>query len=262
MAFLGVRPCELQAIAIQDTIFKGTKYVDPVYQGRRHAAFIIAVNCAEPASTCFCTSMKTGPRAVAGFDISITELFADGKHRFLLESGSVRGVELFRKLPTQPATDDDRKEAEAVTRGAASRISRQLETEGLHDALLSNLEHPRWEAIAERCLACANCTMVCPTCFCSTVEDTTDLMGNHAERWRRWDSCFNLDFSYIHGGSVRQSTMSRYRQWMTHKLASWVDQFGTFGCVGCGRCITWCPVGIDITEEARQMRQTVAAGKE
>ncbi|AXA37618.1 MAG: sulfite reductase subunit A [Candidatus Hydrogenedentota bacterium] len=262
MAFLGVRPCELQAIAIQDTIFKGTKYVDPVYQGRRHAALIIAVNCAEPAGTCFCTSMKTGPRALAGFDIALTELLTDGKHRFLLESGSVRGVELLRKLPTQPATEEDRKEAEAVTREAAGRITRQLETEGLRDLLLSNLEHPRWEAIADRCLACANCTMVCPTCFCSTVEDTTDLVGNHAERWRRWDSCFNLDFSYIHGGSVRQSTMSRYRQWMTHKLASWVDQFGTFGCVGCGRCITWCPVGIDITEEARQMRQTVAAGKE
>jgi len=86
------------------------------------------------------------------------------------------------------------------------------------------------------------------------VEDTTDLAGETAERVRRWDSCFNSRYSYIHGGNVRQSTRSRYRQWLTHKVASWHDQFGSSGCVGCGRCITWCPVGIDITEEIAAIR--------
>ena len=103
--------------------------------------------------------------------------------------------------------------------------------------------------------------MVCPTCFCTTVEDHSDLAGETAERVRSWDSCFTLDFSYVHGGSVRTETQSRYRQWMTHKLASWIDQFGTSGCVGCGRCITWCPVGIDITEEAAAIRQTRRTGR-
>ncbi|NJL33712.1 MAG: sulfite reductase subunit A, partial [Chloroflexaceae bacterium] len=120
--------------------------------------------------------------------------------------------------------------------------------------LKHNLEHKRWEQVAERCLSCANCTMVCPTCFCSTVEDTTALDGSHAERWRKWDSCFTVDFSFIHGGTVRRETRTRYRQWMTHKLAAWIDQFGTSGCVGCGRCIVWCPVGIDITAEIAAMR--------
>jgi ferredoxin len=94
--------------------------------------------------------------------------------------------------------------------------------------------------------------MVCPTCFCSTVEDTTDLTGAIAERWQVWDSCFNADHSYLHGGYVRKTTGSRYRQWITHKLATWHDQFGMSGCAGCagcGRCITSCPVAIDITEE-------------
>ncbi len=95
--------------------------------------------------------------------------------------------------------------------------------------------------------------MACPTCFCTTVEDATDLDGATAERRERWDSCFTSDFSYIHGGAVRPSTGARYRHWITHKLAGWVDQFGSMGCVGCGRCITWCPVGIDITAEVRAL---------
>jgi Fe-S-cluster-containing hydrogenase component 2 len=140
-------------------------------------------------------------------------------------------------------------------------MGRSLEAAGLDKVLLAGLESPRWEATAARCLSCANCTMVCPTCFCTTVEDTTDLTGDHAERWRRWDSCFTLDFSYIHGGAVRRTTASRYRQWLTHKFATWFEQFGESGCVGCGRCITWCPAGIDVTEEARAFR-TGSAPKE
>jgi sulfhydrogenase subunit beta (sulfur reductase) len=133
-------------------------------------------------------------------------------------------------------------------------MGRQMDTNGLKELLQGNPTHKQWDDVAARCLTCANCTMVCPTCFCTTVEDHTDLTGQTAERVRRWDSCFTLDFSYIHGGSVRTETKSRYRQWMTHKLASWIDQFGTSGCVGCGRCITWCPVGIDITAEVAAIR--------
>ena len=133
-------------------------------------------------------------------------------------------------------------------------MGRSLDQEGLKELLYENRNHPRWDDVADRCLSCANCTMVCPTCFCTTVEDSTDLTGDTAERVRRWDSCFTMDFSYIHGGAVRKSVKSRYRQWMTHKLGTWQDQFGSSGCVGCGRCITWCPVGIDITEEVAAMR--------
>ena len=133
-------------------------------------------------------------------------------------------------------------------------MGRTLETDGLAAAIRSQPEHPRWAEMADRCMACGNCTQVCPTCFCTSIEDKAALDGTAAERVRRWDSCFTPDFSYIHGGSVRPSVRARYRHWLTHKLGTWHDQFGTSGCVGCGRCITWCPAGIDITEEARALQ--------
>jgi ferredoxin len=256
LAFLGVRACELKALQIQDRVFAGGEYVDPVYNARRSGAFIIAVNCTQAGGTCFCASMGTGPKVIEGFDLAITELINPGHHRFLIEAGTANGASVLAELPTRNAEAGDAQQAETAINAAARQMGRSLDTEGIRELLQGNLEHPRWQDVAQRCINCANCTMVCPTCFCSTVEDTTDLAGENAERWRKWDSCFTMDFSYIHGGSVRPSAMARYRQWMTHKLSTWYDQFGSSGCVGCGRCITWCPVGIDITEEARAIRQS------
>jgi ferredoxin len=248
LAFVGVRACELRAIAIQDRVLIGGRYVDRDYAARRDGTFLVAVNCGEPASTCFCVSMGAGPRAEGGYDLALTEILENG-HRLLVEAGSDRGAELLAELPARPAAEADLEAAGRVVRRSVERMGRTMPAGDLRDLLADNLEHPRWDEVAERCLSCANCTMVCPTCFCTTVEDKTDLTGEHAERWRTWDSCFSLDHSYIHGGAVRPTGRSRYRQWMTHKLGTWHDQFGSSGCVGCGRCIAWCPVGIDITEE-------------
>ncbi|HUJ94304.1 MAG TPA: 4Fe-4S dicluster domain-containing protein [Terriglobales bacterium] len=258
-AFLGARTCELAAIAVQDRVLLGDKYVDPVYEQHRQHAFIIAVQCSQAAATCFCASMGTGPEVSGGFDLVLTELLGSKGHRFLVAAGSDRGAEMLRELESLPATAEDREEAAARV-AAARQQERHLDTTGIKELLYDNFDHPRWDNVAGRCLTCANCTMVCPTCFCTSVEDVTDITGDHAERWRRWDSCFTQSFSYIHGGSVRTSAKARYRQWMTHKLASWIDQFGSSGCVGCGRCITWCPVGIDITEEVRAIREGAKNG--
>ncbi len=257
-AFIGVRSCELHAIAIQDKVFLQGSYVDPTYQARREQAFIVAVNCGQAGGTCFCVSMNTGPQATFGFDLALTEVIEGDRHYFVAEAGTDRGAELLRELSARQAGDEERRQAAQTVARTAQQMGRTMDTHDIKALLYRNHEHPRWDDVANRCLTCANCTMVCPTCFCTTVEDTTNLTGEHAERWRRWDSCFTLDFSYIHGGSVRVSTKARYRQWMTHKLASWIDQFGTSGCVGCGRCITWCPVGIDITEEVRAIRESEA----
>lgn len=257
-AFIGVRACDLNAIAIQDRVFLEGPYVDPHYKARRQDNFIVAVNCATAGGTCFCASMNTGPKVSSGFDLALTEIIEGDEHVFIVEAASDAGRDVLSELPQRAATQGEIAAADAIVAATAASMGRQMRTDDVHELLLENLNHPRWDNVAERCLSCANCTMVCPTCFCTSVEDASALDGSTAERNRRWDSCFTMDFSYLHGGSVRASPRSRYRQWMTHKLATWIDQFDTSGCVGCGRCITWCPVGIDITEEVHAIRESGA----
>ncbi|MCB2101730.1 MAG: 4Fe-4S dicluster domain-containing protein [Rhodobacterales bacterium] len=249
-AFVGVRACDLAAIQKQDTVFTGRDYKDPGYAARRAAALVVAVNCTRAGGTCFCASMGTGPQVGPGYDLVLTERLTGDRHEFLAQAGSQAGADLLDKLKGRAAKDDDVKAAEAAVTKASRSMGRTM-VDGVETLLKENLEHPRWDEVARRCLYCANCTMVCPTCFCSNTQDETSLDGNEAQRVRTWNSCFSIEFSYIHGGAIRREGRSRYRQWITHKLAHWHDQFGSSGCTGCGRCITWCPVGIDITEEAR-----------
>lgn len=255
-AFIGVRSCELRAIAIQDKVFLGSGVVDRTYAERRAPLFIVALQCGVAGGTCFCVSMQAGPRAETGFDLALTEILEENHHYFVVQTGSDRGAQILAALPHRAAFPDEIQAAQRITDHTARTMGREMPKADLPALLKANYDHARWDAVAERCLTCANCTLACPTCFCSAVEDVTDLTGDHAERWRKWDSCFTLSFSSLAGGTTRASAKSRYRQWLTHKLATWHDQFGSSGCVGCGRCITWCPVGIDITEEVRALTQT------
>lgn len=281
LAVIGVRACDLAALRVQDRVFMGGEHVDPAYAARREKLFVVAVNCRRAVATCFCHSMGCGPAATHSFDLALTEyaaataddgLGSAGPSRFACEVGSPRGAEILAALGESLAacTAAEADAARQVPADLARRMNarslepgqpppRSLDTEGIRDLLFDNLEHPRWNEVADRCLSCTNCTLVCPTCFCASVTEVADLSGDQVERERQWASCFALDHARIHGHSVRSSTASRYRQWLTHKLAGWIDQFGTSGCTGCGRCITWCPVGIDITEEVAAIRATAGA---
>jgi ferredoxin len=268
-ALIGVRSCELRAIATQDRILAGrvgpdgrrAAVADRDYAARRAALFVVAVSCHEPGGTCFCASMGTGPAVQDGYDLALTELLT-GSHRLLAEAGTDTGAavlaEVAARRESRPTTAADHADADAANARACARMGRSVEADGLRDLLAATYEHPRYDDVTSRCLTCGNCTMVCPTCFCVTVEDTGDLAGG-AERVRVWESCFSLDHSYVHPGPVRASPRARYRQWLTHKFGTWHDQFGESGCVGCGRCITWCPVGIDVTEELAALRGAPAS---
>lgn len=249
-AFIGVRGCDLAAIRIQDHILLEGTYAESHYKARRERAFILAVNCVSPGNTCFCASMKTGPQVSEGYDLALTEI----DDSFLLHVGSEIGAEMLADCDWRLAGAFEMGHGQRLMAQAEAQMGRKLETHDLPELLYENLEHQQWDDVAKRCLSCTNCTIVCPTCFCSDVQDVSDLTGQNTERIRVWDSCFNPDFSHVFGGNLRPNIRARYRQWLTHKLASWVDQFGMLGCVGCGRCITWCPVGIDLTEEVAAIR--------
>ncbi len=253
-AFLGVRGCDLAAIATLDRVLGRPEYPDDAYVGRRRRIFVVAVNCTEPGGLCFCASMGTGPAAGPGYDLALTERTGGDGVTYLVEVGSPDGADVLAAVPHRSAEADEIDCARADVQAASHKMGRRMPDTDLRELLVASRESPQWEEVASRCLTCGNCTMVCPTCFCTSTEDVSDLAGEHAQRWRQWASCFEFDFTYVHGGgSVRQSGASRYRHWLTHKLGTWHDQFGTSGCVGCGRCIAWCPTGIDLTAEMNTM---------
>ena len=250
---LFIRPCDMAAIRIQERVLSTSEFPDPVFKTLLEQSLLIVVNCTRPAATCFCASLGTGPQSNDG-DLVITDLSSNDESALTIEAMSEKGAEILRALGLSPASAESLEERAHLLAVAAEGQVRRVDTSGLPEVVTRNLDSSVWERIGERCLSCANCTMVCPTCFCVTAEDTTDLTCAVTERVREWDSCFTLAFSHLHGGSVRKSRASRYRQWLTHKFSFWTDQFGSLGCVGCGRCIAWCPVGIDVTEELATIR--------
>jgi ferredoxin len=257
-AFIGVRPCDLAAVRILGRVLSGGRRSAPDGDGTRwrRDVFVVAVDCTEPGGTCFCASMGTGPGCsgrTGEFDLALVELAGDiagpGGHRFLVTVGSDRGGWILDAVPHGPVDETTVQAARVAVDAASGKMGRTLPDTDIRALLVTSRDAERWNDVASRCLTCGNCTMVCPTCFCTSTEDVTDLTGDHAERWESWDSCFDIDYSHIHGGAVRTSASSRYRQWLSHKFGTWHDQFGESGCVGCGRCIAWCPAGIDVTAE-------------
>jgi ferredoxin len=248
IAVIGARACDLAAMAIQDKVFLGNDHADARYRSRRESLFVVGVNCTYSSNNCFCVSAGTGPNITQSYDLLMTEL-ADG---FVIKSGSQRGEDVLSALTLGDAKPQQVQDARHAVDQAAEMQTKRIPLDNkreLRDVLFANLGHERWDQVAERCLSCGNCTLVCPTCFCSSESDKPSLSGESSVHQREWDSCFTAGHSELGGRPIRDKTSQRYRQWLTHKVGSWFDQFGTSGCVGCGRCVTWCPVGIDITEE-------------
>ncbi len=245
MAFLGVRACEIAALGIQDRVFLGGQFTDEDFRARRAAALIVAVQCTTTSSTCFCSSMGTGPEVRSGYDILLTEI----DEGFVIQAGSPAGAAIVAQLPTRRPSHAEVGAAVDSVETVRNAMGEPLPMAGINERLKHQLDNPRWGAVAERCVECGNCTMSCPTCFCTASIEKSDMEGRVSSTERQWDSCFDSAFARVAGGDFRARPRDRYRQWLTHKFSSWMDQFGSFGCVGCGRCITWCPTRIDVREE-------------
>lgn len=255
-AFVGVRACDLAALARQDRIFLADRYPDAAYAARREGVFFVAVSCTRAVATCFCTSMGTGPEVGEGADLALVE----DARGLLARADTAEGRAVLEDLELELADAARVAAARAAVESCAASMPRRLDPSGLPELLYENLAAARYDDVAERCLSCGSCTQVCPTCFCHDVRDEPDPAGAASTRVRHWGSCFDPDHARIHGADFRPRVRERYRQWLVHKLGSWIDQFGESGCVGCGRCLTWCPVAIDLTAEFGAIRDEAAGG--
>jgi len=245
VAVIGAKACDLAALKLQDQHFLEGEFVDPGYQAKRQGLFIVAVNCSRAASTCFCASTGDGPACKSNFDLCLTEL----EEGFLIEVGSEYGEKVIQLLNLKAITPKQMQEAERQNASVIASQQRQLQPIQVNQ-LQDQRQHPQWDDIAERCLACGNCTMVCPTCFCHRHHEEPVLDGHSSDHVREWDSCFGESHGQLAGMQVRKTVKQRYQQWMIHKLDTWQEQYDRSGCTGCGRCMSWCPAEIDFVAEA------------
>jgi len=246
-AVIGARACDIHALDVLERTQTGGVHADPGFAARRAGLFLVTIDCTHPAPTCFCHTAEGGVAADHGYDLALTELDDRNSIVYLVRAGTERGRSVIDALglvdAPPPLLHQRARELAAATRD----FVRELPDDA--PARVRQADHPHWDEVAQRCLTCGNCTAVCPTCFCTDMEDLVALDGESSTRTRVWDTCFSQEYSHLGPGPHRASPASRYRQWLSHKLGTWHDQYGESGCVGCGRCITWCPVGIDLTAE-------------
>lgn len=249
---VGVHSCDTNAILYLDRVFLG-QFRDPIYEARRNNTMIISLNCERVTGNCFCPSVGAGPflKSVNGYDMLLTDFGDD----YLVELKSERARGLFNVDDIKKSGAEEFKVKEEKERAALQKFTKTINMDGLDSVLRKGSEHPVWRTTAEElCLSCTNCVMVCPTCFCYDVVDEIAVDKKTVRRYRQWDACQDAKFAEVHGGNFRARRSARLRQFVTHKLGQ-TFQFGVFGTVGCGRCITWCPTGIDLTEMAKEVQK-------
>jgi sulfhydrogenase subunit beta (sulfur reductase) len=248
----GIRPCDVSAIRILDIFFLDETR-DVYYESRRSGTALITLACNQPDPTCFCLGLGTGPFLKTGFDIQLTDL----GDRFLVETGSELGASLTAPYPhifiePKSSDNDDLYEARLASQ---SRFEKRVNLEQVRKRIQAEaVPDTFWESVADRCFECGGCVYNCPVCTCFNVIDRAASTST-GTRMRLWDTCMFKGFTRMAGGVVpAEAKIHRTKRWYHHKLVHWPAQFGTFGCVGCGRCAVSCPGKIDMATVALRIK--------
>ena len=247
---LGARPCDLQAISILDPVFMGKEYTDVYYLKKRETTLIIGFACDQPRSTCFCSSVGGGPFIRTGSDL----FFIDLGDAYLIEFITKKGGALRDNRLLKEADAKDLSLAHGIEKKAREKLNSYLPVEGIEKSLDRIMEGPFWDRIHEKCIGCGVCTFLCPTCHCFDIAD--EAVNNKGRRVRNWDSClFPLYSLETSGHNPRPTGRERTRQRLMHKFNYYPKNFGRIACVGCGRCIAYCPVNFDIREAIEEIKK-------
>ena len=249
VVLFGVHPCDLKAIERLDAFF--SLYPEDVcYKARRQGLFIVGLTCNVVDEHCFCSSLGIDPEASTGFDILITQI----GESFLVESGSLKGLNILRELNFPEAKSEHLEAKMRHIEDLKSRFTKKADFKELDKIAKSKLDHKVWLETAEKCLSCGNCSMVCPVCYCFDVYDSLDLTLKEGARVMELDSCQLLEYAEVAlGGNFRRDRYQRLRHWMLCKFGAAGGSTYT-SCVGCGRCLVYCPTSIDLTEVARVLK--------
>ncbi|MBS3977633.1 MAG: 4Fe-4S dicluster domain-containing protein [Syntrophomonadaceae bacterium] len=244
---VGIRPCDVQSVQVMDEVFLTKGYVDKLYKEKRDHTCLVALGCLSPLPTCFCSSMGLNPMAAPGADLMMYDL------------GDSYGI-----IPQSEAG-----EALIASLGglvldggqvpAGNPCTLKVDTEGLTAKLQKMFEHPLWNKVNQKCLACGTCTYLCPTCHCFDIQGKNK--GDEGYKFRCWDSCMYPEYTLMAGGhQPRSSKKERLRQRFLHKLQYMPERYHAWGCVGCGRCLAYCPVQVDITRFMRDVKEVAIDG--
>ncbi|HHV61590.1 MAG TPA: 4Fe-4S ferredoxin [Firmicutes bacterium] len=259
----GARPCDARSLLLLDKVFDSTDYKDGHYIARRRGTAIISVACSEPAEICFCTSTGGGPFDEAGSDVILEDVGDVYLIKVITERGAglLAGLEGvvpgFRRLSEQaegdalpgqllPLLPEQLLAAERNAKERAEAVIPALvPARGIHEKLKGMFEHECWGELYRKCLGCAACAYLCPTCHCFDIAD--EAVDNKGRRVRCWDACmFPMFTLHASGHNPRPGRKERFRQRVMHKFSYFMENNGDIACVGCGRCIENCPVNMDI----------------
>jgi len=252
-AVVGIRPCDAKALRLVNVNFDNPEFKDPWWAKRLESMTLVGLGCNEPCSTCFCTSVNCGPFNEEGLDVLLFDL----GERYLARAITEKGEHLLKSAGVgEDAPSDTKKDADDLKAEAEKRISSHVPTDKLKEKnVLDLFDAPFWDDVAFACINCGTCTFLCPTCWCFDIQD--EVYKKEGDRIRNWDSCmFPLFTLHASGHNPRSEKVQRVRQRFMHKLKYYVDKYNNgAACVGCGRCVKYCPVNIDIREVFKLMNE-------